>query len=194
MSFPRYPEYKDSGVEWLGEVPASWGKTALKYLGDYQNGYPFKPDDRGEEGLPIIRIAQLTGITEPAFFSGNIDERHKVRNDDLLFSWSATIDSFIWQKGDAWLNQHIFKVTPTEEASRKFLFYIIKHVAPKLAEFDAHGSTMRHMKIGSIRISPWTSESIRSDVRSHAAWGASFGSAPSRATGVTFRSGFRQSG
>lgn len=22
MSFPRYPEYQDSGVEWLGEVPA----------------------------------------------------------------------------------------------------------------------------------------------------------------------------
>jgi len=24
MSFPRYPEYKDSGVEWLGEVPVHW--------------------------------------------------------------------------------------------------------------------------------------------------------------------------
>ena len=21
MSFPKYPKYKDSGVEWLGEVP-----------------------------------------------------------------------------------------------------------------------------------------------------------------------------
>lgn len=24
MSFPRYPAYKDSGVEWLGEIPAHW--------------------------------------------------------------------------------------------------------------------------------------------------------------------------
>ena len=24
MSLPRYPEYKDSGVDWLGEVPAHW--------------------------------------------------------------------------------------------------------------------------------------------------------------------------
>jgi type I restriction enzyme, S subunit len=24
MSFPRYPAYKDSGVEWLGEVPEHW--------------------------------------------------------------------------------------------------------------------------------------------------------------------------
>lgn len=31
MSFPRYPAYKDSGVEWLGEVPAHWGIRRLKY-------------------------------------------------------------------------------------------------------------------------------------------------------------------
>ena len=30
MSFPRYPKYKDSGVEWLGEVPAHWGVDRLK--------------------------------------------------------------------------------------------------------------------------------------------------------------------
>jgi type I restriction enzyme S subunit len=30
MSFPRYPEYKDSGVEWLGEVPGHWDVLALK--------------------------------------------------------------------------------------------------------------------------------------------------------------------
>ena len=30
MSFPRYPKYKDSGVEWLGHVPEHWEATALK--------------------------------------------------------------------------------------------------------------------------------------------------------------------
>ena len=30
MSFPRYPEDKDSGVEWLGEVPGHWEVKALK--------------------------------------------------------------------------------------------------------------------------------------------------------------------
>ena len=30
MSFPRYPKYKDSGVEWLGEVPEHWEVCALK--------------------------------------------------------------------------------------------------------------------------------------------------------------------
>ncbi|WP_108448327.1 restriction endonuclease subunit S [Halomonas sp. BN3-1] len=30
MTFPKYPEYKDSGVEWLGEVPAHWVVKPLK--------------------------------------------------------------------------------------------------------------------------------------------------------------------
>ena len=37
-------------------------------------------------------------------------------------------------------------MTPSGEAHKGFLFYVIKHIAPKLAEFDAHGSTMRHIK------------------------------------------------
>ena len=32
MSFPRYERYKDSGVEWLGEVPEHWVILKLKYL------------------------------------------------------------------------------------------------------------------------------------------------------------------
>lgn len=32
MSFPRYPKYKDSGVEWLGEVPEHWDTRRLRWL------------------------------------------------------------------------------------------------------------------------------------------------------------------
>jgi type I restriction enzyme S subunit len=32
MNFPRYERYKDSGVEWLGEIPEHWGLNRLKYL------------------------------------------------------------------------------------------------------------------------------------------------------------------
>ena len=38
MSFPRYPSYKDSGVEWLGEVPAHWGLPKLKSIASFSGG------------------------------------------------------------------------------------------------------------------------------------------------------------
>lgn len=146
MSFPRYPEYKDSGVEWLGMMPAHWVRSALKYLASYQNGHPFKPEDWGSDGRPIIRIAQLTGDADPDRFLGIVDDRVSVSDGDLLFSWSATLDSFFWHGEPAWLNQHIFKVAPTAEGCKEYLYYLIKFWAPKLADVDAHGSTMRHIK------------------------------------------------
>ena len=30
--FRRYPENRDSGVEWLGEIPAHWEVRRLKFL------------------------------------------------------------------------------------------------------------------------------------------------------------------
>lgn len=32
MTFPRYPKYKDSGVEWLGEVPEHWSVKRLRFV------------------------------------------------------------------------------------------------------------------------------------------------------------------
>lgn len=146
MTIKKYSGLVPSGLNLVPFVPSHWRRTALKRLGKYQNGYPFKPEDWGEEGLPIVRIAQLTGESEPNYFAGEIDNRVRLNDGDLLFSWSTTIDSYIWSGGPAWLNQHIFKVTPSDEAEKSFLFYVIKQIAPKLAEFDAHGSTMRHIK------------------------------------------------
>ncbi len=34
MSFPRYPKYKDSGVEWLGDVPEHWNVARLRYVAE----------------------------------------------------------------------------------------------------------------------------------------------------------------
>ncbi|NML13861.1 restriction endonuclease subunit S [Azohydromonas caseinilytica] len=146
MSLPIYPNRVDTGDNLIGSVPAHWTRSALKRLATYQNGFAFKPEDWAAEGQPIIRIAQLTSDAEPNYFAGELDGRLRVSTGDLLFSWSATIDSFIWRAGDAWLNQHIFKVSPTEEATKSYLFYLIKFLAPKLADLDAHGSTMRHIK------------------------------------------------
>ncbi len=146
-----YPTYKDSGVEWLGAVPSDWQPTSLAYLGSYLNGYPFAPEQWSAEGLPIIRIAQLTGKPFDNFYDGIAPAHLRVEDGDLLFSWSATIDCFIWDRGPAWLNQHIFRVLPSIEADKRFLYHLLRHVAPKLAEFDAHGSTMRHIKKESLK-------------------------------------------
>ena len=50
MSFPRYPKYKASGVEWLGDVPERWHATPIKHLGRLKGGAGFPHEKQGVEG------------------------------------------------------------------------------------------------------------------------------------------------
>lgn len=57
MSFPRYPKYKDSGVEWLGQVPDGWEVKRFKQVF-------VERDERsvsGEETL--LSVSAYTGVT-----------------------------------------------------------------------------------------------------------------------------------
>ena len=56
----RYGEYKDSGVEWLGEIPKHWEKIKLKYCCLFQEGPGILTKDFKEAGVPLIRISGLT--------------------------------------------------------------------------------------------------------------------------------------
>ena len=47
MKYPRYPVYRESGVQWLGEIPAHWEVKRLKYLADcFGGGTPDKSKDQ----------------------------------------------------------------------------------------------------------------------------------------------------
>ena len=52
MSFLRYPKYKVSGVEWLGEVPAHWEVVKVRWLCE------IKKRIVGELGFDVLSITQ----------------------------------------------------------------------------------------------------------------------------------------
>ena len=58
MSLPRYEKYKDSGVEWLGEVPEHWDLGKLKRLASICYGIGEPPAYRGD-GIPLIRATDI---------------------------------------------------------------------------------------------------------------------------------------
>ena len=128
-------------------VPEGWSLQPLSALANYYNGRAFKPDDWSFEGLPIIRIAQINNRNADLdYYAGNdVSEKNRIRNGDLLFSWSATLTALIWDRGDAVLNQHIFKVEEKTGVDRLFLHQLILNSIEPLAE-HSHGSTMKHIK------------------------------------------------
>ncbi len=59
MSFPRYPEYKDSGVEWLGEVPGHWHVKRLKQACHL---FPSNVDKKSYDGETPVRLCNYTDV------------------------------------------------------------------------------------------------------------------------------------
>ena len=64
MSFPRYPKYKESGVEWLGEVPEHWHIKGMRNIANVVRGASPRPagDPRyfGGESVPWVTVAEIT--------------------------------------------------------------------------------------------------------------------------------------
>jgi len=126
-------------------------EVQLGDIANLVNGRPFGPEDWGKKGLPIIRIQNLT---DPAasfdYFDGDVKDEHKVRNGDLLLSWSGTLDVFIWNRGDAVLNQHIFRVIPDiSRVTRDFLYLALK-AAMQGIRGRVSGATMQHIRKGDL--------------------------------------------
>lgn len=138
---------KDSGIEWIGEIPHDWQVSKMKHIGEYINGYAFKPSQWGTEGKQIIRIQDLTKTSEqPNYYDGELDTKYLVKTGDLLISWAATLDAFVWEKDEAWLNQHIFKAIPKESAVYKPYFYwFIKEAMLNMNNGNKHGIMMQHV-------------------------------------------------
>lgn len=140
---------KDSGVEWIGKIPEDWTVCRISQTGHYINGFAFKPDDWGEDGLPIIRIQDLSGSNDsPNYFNGQIDKKYLVHHGDLLVSWAATLDAYRWQGDDAWLNQHIFKVINADGIDEKFLRWLLATAIRHLDSGNKHGIMMQHLTWG----------------------------------------------
>ena len=60
MSFPRYPSYRDSGVEWLGAVPEHWHVDRLKAsITSCRNGIWGEEAQGDENDIPCVRVADF---------------------------------------------------------------------------------------------------------------------------------------
>jgi type I restriction enzyme S subunit len=62
MSFPAYPAYKDSGVEWLGVVPEHWSVKPLRYLGRFRKGLTITKADLTDTGIPCLNYGEVHSL------------------------------------------------------------------------------------------------------------------------------------
>jgi type I restriction enzyme S subunit len=108
-------------------IPEGWQDGSLLDVATFTNGIAcqkYAPD--GGDTLRVIKIKEMRdGFTlDSDVVTANVPAKVRVKNGDLLFSWSASLEVMIWAGGDGALNQHIFKVT-SESHPRSFCYFVL---------------------------------------------------------------------
>ncbi|MGM9807317.1 MAG: restriction endonuclease subunit S [Candidatus Onthomorpha sp.] len=142
----RFPGHENTKI--VDGLPEGWERKSVGEIGEYLNGFAFKPSDWQELGKPIIKIKEMgNGVTNdtPRNNGERVPAKYLIKAGDLLFSWSATLMVIIWSGEDGWLNQHLFKVTPAKGINREFL---LQSISNTIVEFQnlTTGSTMKHIQ------------------------------------------------
>ncbi|AJX21684.1 type I restriction endonuclease subunit S [Burkholderia pseudomallei] len=117
---------KDSGVAWLGEVPAHWDVTRLKFVASVQTGIAKGKDTTGKETItvPYLRVANVQDGFLALDDIATIDiepeqlDRYRLQAGDVLMNEGGDFDKLgrgaIWcgQIQDCIHQNHVFAVRP----------------------------------------------------------------------------------
>lgn len=142
-------------------IPRNWHWARLGERLDLINGRAFKPTEWLPEGLPIVRIQNLNDENAPFNYcaESTIQLKHIIDSSSFLISWSGTpgtsFGAFIWHRGKAALNQHIFSCFQKGEAYfDRFLQLAINGRLDEMIA-KAHGGVgLQHITKGKLEYLP----------------------------------------
>jgi type I restriction enzyme S subunit len=146
MNLPCYEEYKDSGVPWLGEVPAHWDVVRLRDVATVINGHPFDAGLFERDGLyPLIRIRDLDCDVTATCYNGPFIESAAVNSSDILIGMDGEFNVGRWLgNGPALLNQRMCCVRTDSQDLTRFLGYVLS-IPLKAINDVTYATTVKHL-------------------------------------------------
>ena len=143
-------EMKDTGIEWIGNIPSSWVCCKQKYVISLINGRAFKDTEFEEDGkYRILRVGNL--FSNPKWYSSNLeleDDKY-CDNGDLLYAWSMSYGPYIWNGEKVIYHYHIWKAKLLNNLSKRFAYYYLIALSDSIKS-DVHETTMSFITMKSM--------------------------------------------
>lgn len=108
----------------LGMIPEGWSVEPLKSVSKVINGRAYKNTEFKENGMPIVRIQNLTGNGKTVYSDLVLPEEKLIDHGDLIFAWSATFGPYLWRGPKSIYHYHIWKMGVDEAKFGKYLLYL----------------------------------------------------------------------
>jgi type I restriction enzyme, S subunit len=136
MSFPRYPQYKDSGVEWLGEVPGHWEVKRLRYVTNIRKGKlptSTHPLQSASSDLPYLSMEFLRGDTDSPQYVPESPNLLCAEHGDILLLWDGSNAGEFLRAKRGVVSSTVAHLSG-HNIDRGFLFYTCKTIQRGLQE------------------------------------------------------------
>jgi type I restriction enzyme, S subunit len=161
----QYAEYRESGLPWLGRVPAHWEVRQARHIGRLTKGVGGTKEDARAHGVPCVRYGELYTtfkgfIRQPKAY---VDEARAIdytpiRYGDLLFAASGEKLEEIGKSAvnlldrDAVCGGDVIVLRPTIAMHAPFLGYACDtHLAAYQKTTMGRGTTIKHICPGELR-------------------------------------------
>ena len=115
--YQKYAEYKDSGVEWLGEIPSHWKVTRLKFLAKIKNGQDYKHVE-AENGYPVMGSGGQFTFSKEYMFD----------KPSVLLGRKGTIDKPLFIDEPFWTVDTMYYTDVQKEIDVKYFYYLAKTI------------------------------------------------------------------
>ena len=152
----KYDNYKDSGVEWIGEIPSHWTLNKVKHNFSFKTGFtpPSGKTEYYENGTHVwINISDLqekevhdsvNKITDKAV------EDYKpeiIPKGSLLYSFKLSVGRVGFNTVDCYTNEAIFSIDPNSSANLNFFYYSLPEQIIKNANENIYGAKILNQEL-----------------------------------------------
>ena len=143
---------KDSGIDWIGDIPAEWSIIKGRYIYNVLSGYPLDSNNFSmTDGYPMIRIRDITSGEIETYYDGDFPSQYIVTKGELLIGMDGDFRVRQWDNIDAVLNQRCCKITERKYAIRRYLFYVLPLYLKRINDV-IFGTTVKHLSVPDLKL------------------------------------------
>jgi type I restriction enzyme S subunit len=122
----RYDSYKDSGVEWIGDIPSGWKNSKLKYSSEITMGQSPSSEFYNDEGVgfPFLQGNSEFGIVHPTHKLTTTEVTKKSKVNDILFSVRGSVGEINWSDKEYCIGRGLCSIS-SKKLESKLLWYLL---------------------------------------------------------------------
>lgn len=151
----QYENYKDSGVEWLGEIPEHWKLAPIKHLFSFTTGFtpPTNRSDYYDGEIDWVTIADMNekfiSKSKSKITNKAIQELTKepVPKGSLLYSFKLSVGKVGFAAKELFTNEAIFSIFPKEGLALSYYYYALPEILIHNANENIYGAKLLNQEL-----------------------------------------------